>query len=119
MDNEQIVSVANNVSNVIGRVKKYCGFGAIADTFVMASTKGIRLNEAIRKEFEDYCRVNLLDERAVIEAWLLRFLEASEEERKRAAARYTQWHEHKGKPDTTAEKKPVPSKRGSRASAGD
>jgi len=66
----------------------------------MAATKGIRLNESIRKEFEDFCRDNLLDERAVIEAWLVRFLEASNEERRHVAMRYVAWldeHNLRGK----------------------
>jgi len=41
--------------------------------------------------FESYCREHLLDERAVMEASLLRFLEGSEQERRAIAGRYMQW----------------------------
>ncbi len=57
----------------------------------MPAPKGFRLNEELRKAFEEFCRANLLDERAVIEAWLLRLLEATEDERKAVAERYAHW----------------------------
>lgn len=57
----------------------------------MAGQKNFRLNDELREEFERYCRDHLLDERAVVEAWLLRFLEAGDQERQVAAARYSQW----------------------------
>ncbi len=57
----------------------------------MPTTKGIRLDEELREAFEQHCRTHLLDERAVIEAWLLRFLEASDEDRLAAAKRYAEW----------------------------
>ena len=72
----------------------------------MPSTKGIRLNASLRKQFEDFCRVHLLDERAVIEAWLVRFLEASDEERKLTAKRYADWMAK----DTVIESDRVPKK---------
>lgn len=63
----------------------------MADTQGMAATKGIRLNTALRSRFEAFCRSHLLDERAVIEAWLLRFLEATDHERQQVAEAYAKW----------------------------
>lgn len=57
----------------------------------MATTKGLRLDEELRSRFERYCREHLLDERAVVEAWLLRFLEAVDQERQSTAKRYAEW----------------------------
>lgn len=57
----------------------------------MPAPKNFRLNEDLRRLFEDACRENLLDERAVAEAWLLRFLEAGNEERTKVAKRYAEW----------------------------
>jgi hypothetical protein len=57
----------------------------------MPAAKTLRLNEQLRKLFEEHCRNHLLDERSVVEAWLLRFLEASEDERRDTAARYAEW----------------------------
>lgn len=65
----------------------------------MPSTKGIRLHTELRERFESTCAANLLDERAVIEAWLLRFLEASDAEKQQAATRYMQWLLDQAKPD--------------------
>jgi len=76
----------------------------------MAATKGIRLNPILREEFEQFCRAHLLDERAVIEAWLLRFLEAPDDERQQVAKRYMKWHEERTgekaavRPDTLTRK---------------
>jgi len=91
-------------------------FRAFADSSHMAATKGIRLNAVLRKQFERFCRDQLLDERAVIEAWLLRFLEASEAERKEAATRYVAWYEEFAgersavHPETIMRKGPGPSR---------
>ena len=68
----------------------------------MAATKGIRLHPELRAEFEQFCRDHLLDERAVIEAWLLRFLEASAAERQDAAKRYGLWSLQHAKPGGAA-----------------
>lgn len=70
----------------------------------MAATKGIRLHSELRKKFEEHCRANLLDERAVIEAWLLQFLEASESARQHAAARYGHWLAEQSKIDRKSKK---------------
>lgn len=76
----------------------------------MPTTKGIRLDEDLRQAFEQHCRAHLLDERAVIEAWLLRFLEASEEERVAAAKRYAEWRAMRdGSPNAS---KPAKGKKG-------
>ncbi|MCE9554587.1 MAG: hypothetical protein K8T91_14615 [Planctomycetes bacterium] len=57
----------------------------------MAAIKGFRMNEELRARFEAACRENLYDERSVVEAWLLRFLDASQDERQRTAKRYSEW----------------------------
>lgn len=62
-----------------------------ANTFEMPTTKGFRLDQELRESFERFCRDHLLDERAVVEAWLLRFLEAGDQERHAAAKRYSEW----------------------------
>lgn len=78
----------------------------------MPATKGIRLDEELRASFEEYCRAHLLDERAVIEAWLLRFLEAKDEDRRAAAERYTQWsNERKAIAKSRGTASPSPKKR--------
>jgi hypothetical protein len=51
----------------------------------MPAPKNFRLDEELRAWFERHCREQLLDERSVVEAWLLRFLEASEADRQAAA----------------------------------
>lgn len=70
----------------------------------MSPTKGIRLDPKLREEFERHCRDHLLDERSVIEAWLLRFLEASVTEREAAAKRYQQWRSAGGGPNAISPK---------------
>lgn len=70
----------------------------------MATTKGIRLHAELRRQFEEHCRANLLDERAVIEAWLLQFLEATAESRQQAAARYSEWLDEQSKPERKLKK---------------
>lgn len=78
----------------------------------MPSVKGFRLNDELRASFEEYCRAHLLDERAVIEAWLLRFLEAKDEDRRAVAERYTQWsNERKANADSRGAASPSPKKR--------
>jgi hypothetical protein len=61
------------------------------DTLGMPRQKNFRLNDELRTQFERHCRGHLLDERAVVEAWLLRFLESSDQERQATAKRYTEW----------------------------
>lgn len=56
-----------------------------------SNTKGLRLHPRLREEFETFCRQNLLDERSVIEAWMLAFLAASEPQRREVAQRYDNW----------------------------
>jgi hypothetical protein len=56
-----------------------------------SNTKGLRLHPRLRDEFETFCRQNLLDERSVIEAWMLAFLQAGEQQRREVAQRYDQW----------------------------
>ena len=57
----------------------------------MPGQKNFRLNDELRAWFERHCREHLLDERSVVEAWLLRFLEAPESERQTTAKRYAEW----------------------------
>jgi hypothetical protein len=57
----------------------------------MPAPKNFRLNDDLRKQFEQICRENLLDERSVAEAWLLQFIEANAEQRQAAAKRYSAW----------------------------
>ena len=56
-----------------------------------SNTKGLRLHPRLRQEFETHCRLNLLDERSVIEAWMLAFLQASELKRREVAHSYDEW----------------------------
>jgi hypothetical protein len=61
------------------------------DTSGMPRQKNFRLNDELRSRFERHCREHLLDERAVVEAWLLFFLESSDQERESTAKRYAEW----------------------------
>lgn len=69
-------------------VRRYCGDmrrdGA-------APPKNFRLHQDLRTQFEAFCREHLLDERSVVEAWILRFLETSDAERQGVAKRYAEW----------------------------
>ncbi|HZK82446.1 MAG TPA: hypothetical protein VFC46_15295, partial [Humisphaera sp.] len=57
----------------------------------MPTQKNFRLNHELRARFEKLCRENLLDERSVVEAWLLQFLEGTTEQRQVVAKRYSDW----------------------------
>jgi hypothetical protein len=65
---------------------------------LMPAPKNFRLNGELREWFERHCRENLLDERAVVEAWLLRSLETTPEERQAVAKRYSDWLEERERP---------------------
>lgn len=74
----------------------------------MAKLKAFRLHDALRENLETHCRRHLMDERAVVEAWILRFLEASTEERQAAADRYLEWlseqeQQHNAEPAATGD----------------
>jgi hypothetical protein len=62
-----------------------------SDTSFMPAPKNFRLNDDLRRQFEQICKENLLDERSVAEAWLLQFIEADAEQRKAVARRYSEW----------------------------
>lgn len=57
----------------------------------MPAPKNFRLHDELRARFEKVCGENLFDERSVVEAWLLQFLEADQERRQMAAKRYADW----------------------------
>lgn len=61
-----------------------------------STTKGLRLHPEIRDWFETFCAERLMDERSVMEAALLVFLEANDQERRAMALRHRQWLEERG-----------------------
>ena len=61
-----------------------------------STTKGLRLHPELRRRWEAECRKHLADERAVAEAWMLAFVEASPAERQKVAARYNDWLNEQG-----------------------
>jgi len=68
-----------------------------------APAKNVRMNEALREWFEGFCRDHALDQRLVIEAWILGFLEATDEERLRMVRRYNEWERTLHTPSTESE----------------
>ena len=57
----------------------------------MPASKNFRLNDELRKQFEKVCRENLFDERSVVEAWILQFIDAGTDRRQAVAKRYAEW----------------------------
>ena len=61
-----------------------------------SSTKGLRIHPDIRDLFEQFCADRLLEERSVMEAALLAFIEADEAQRLKMARRQREWLEQRG-----------------------
>lgn len=57
----------------------------------MTTQKNFRFNKILLERFEKYCADNLLDERSVVEACMLGFLEATDSHRQELAKKFTAW----------------------------
>ena len=68
----------------------------LAAGMAKSTTKGLRLHPELRDWFETFCAERLMDERSVMEAALLVFLEAGEDQRRAMALRHRQWLEDRG-----------------------
>ncbi len=88
--------------------------GPILPPMAKSTTKGLRLHPQIRDWFEGFCAERLMDERSVMEAALLTFLEAGEEERRRMALRHRAWLDERGGRVKPGPKVDAPPKRGAK-----